>query len=152
MAYPAMVRSRGLPALWNDLFSPRGDVNRFFEGFDGEGFSVFGGGSFPAVDVQETEDEIRLLAELPGLTAKDVKVTVENGILSITGEKNRTHEEGDENSTFHLVERKYGRFARSFSLPKTADAEKVRASFDNGVLTIALAKVAAAKPKQIPIG
>ncbi len=152
MAFPTVVRTSGLPRLWNELLGSRGDVDRLFERLDSEGFPVLGADQFPNVDVEESESEIRVLAELPGMTAKDVNVTVENGVLSISGEKSRVREEGDEKSTFHLVERRYGRFARSFTLPKTVDPDQVSAKFHNGVLTIVLAKVEAAKPKQIKIG
>ncbi len=139
--------TRGLPALWNDLFNSRGELDRLFEGR----FPNFGGTLFPSVDVEETEDGIRLTAELPGLKTEDIHVTVENGVLSISGEKTREREEKDEN-TYHLVERQYGRFQRSFTLPKSADADKVSAKFEDGVLTVVVAKAAEAKPKRIKIG
>lgn len=148
MANLANSRTRGLPALWNDLFNPRGELDRFFDGRS----STLGAALYPSVDVQETEDGIRVTAELPGLKSEDVYVTVENGILSITGEKSREREEKDEKSTYHLVERQFGRFERSFSLPKSIDPDKIIATFDDGVLTVELAKAAAAKPKRIKIG
>ena len=148
MANLVTLRTRGLPALWNDLFNPRGELDRFFDGR----FSTFGTTLYPSVDVQETEDGIRVTAELPGLKSEDVYVTVENGILSIAGEKSREREEKDEKSTYHLVERQFGRFERSFSLPKSIDPDKIIATFDDGVLTVELAKAAAAKPKRIKIG
>jgi HSP20 family protein len=141
-----------MPALWNDLFSTRSDIDRVLDGF---GLGRFTAPSItlwsPVVDVEETQDEIRVVAELPGLTSENVKVSVENGVLTISGEKSREREEGAENSTFHLLERQYGNFERSFSLPRSVDPDKVKARFHEGILTVALPKTAAAKPKQIKV-
>ena len=148
MANLANTRIRGLPALWNDLFNSQGELDRVFTGrFPTEGATLY-----PSVDVEETEDSIRVTAELPGLKSEDLQVTVENGILSIAGEKSREREEKNENGTYHLVERQYGRFERSFSLPKSVDHDKIAAEFEDGVLTLELAKAAAAKPRRIKIG
>jgi HSP20 family protein len=104
------------------------------------------------VDVRETDNEFLVSAEIPGLTRDDVEVTVENGVLSLTGEKQEEREEGGAESGYRIVERRYGRFQRSFSLPRGVDAEKVEAKFSDGVLKITLPKIAAAKPRQIKIG
>ena len=103
----------------------------------------------PAVDVYEDQHNIVLTAELPGIEEKDLDIRVENGILTLSGERHMENEENQEN--FHRIERSYGRFTRSFTLPPTIDPNNVKANFDNGVLKITLLKREEAKPKQIPI-
>lgn len=104
----------------------------------------------PPVDIFEDEHNIILQAELPGLEEKDLNLTVENNVLSISGERKLEHEEKKDN--FHRIERSYGKFTRSFTLPQTVDTEKINAEFNNGVLKIMLNKLEEAKPKQIKIG
>lgn len=104
----------------------------------------------PPVDVFEDEHNIIVTAELPGIEEKDLNISVENNVLTITGERKMEKEEKKEN--FQRVERRYGRFTRSFTLPPTVDAENVNAEFANGVLKITLNKLEQAKPKQIKIG
>lgn len=103
----------------------------------------------PPVDIYEDEHNIVLTAETPGISDKDLDITVENGVLSISGERKMDNEAKQDN--FHRIERSYGRFTRSFTLPPTVDADNVKAEFNNGVLKITLAKRAEAKPKQIKI-
>jgi HSP20 family protein len=103
----------------------------------------------PAVDIYEDEHNIILTAETPGVEEKDLDITVENGVLTIGGERKMENEEKQDN--FHRIERSYGRFTRSFTLPPTVDESNVKAEFNNGVLKITLAKREEAKPKQIKI-
>jgi len=103
----------------------------------------------PRVDVVELEDKFEFSAELPGLTKDDVKVEMNNNVLSISGEKKYEHEKKERN--LHLIERGYGNFRRSFQLPSHADPIKIDAEFSNGVLKVVLPKVEEAKPKQIDI-
>ena len=103
----------------------------------------------PLVDISEDDQEYLIKAELPGLEKDQVKVTVENGILLIAGERKSEHEE--KNRKYHRVERSYGSFLRSFSLPDDADGTKIKADFKNGVLKVHLPKSEAAKPKSIEI-
>jgi HSP20 family protein len=103
------------------------------------------------MDVRETGEEYQVIAELPGVTSDDVEVTVENGVLSISGEKKEEVEEGA-GTDRHLYERRYGRFQRNFSLPRSVDAENVKANFENGLLRVSLPKAAVAKPRKIKIG
>ncbi|HUI40457.1 MAG TPA: Hsp20/alpha crystallin family protein [Terriglobia bacterium] len=103
----------------------------------------------PAVDVYETEQSLVIKAELPGLDPKDVDVRVENQTLYIKGE--RRFEKDVKEGSYHRVERSYGAFARSFGLPGTVDPDKVTAEFQNGVLTLTMAKREEAKPKAIKI-
>jgi len=103
----------------------------------------------PLVDISEDEKEYCIRAELPGVKKEEVKVTVENGVLSISGE--RKYEKEEKNRKYHRIERAYGNFLRSFSLPDDADGSKVSAEFKDGVLYVHLAKDEKAKPKAIEV-
>ena len=103
----------------------------------------------PLADIAEDEKEYLIKAELPEMKKEDVKVTVENGVLTISGE--RKFEKEEKNKKYHRVERAYGSFGRSFSFPDDASPGKVSADFKDGVLTVHLAKVAKAKPQQVEI-
>ncbi len=103
----------------------------------------------PAVDVYEDEHNITLNIEVPGIEEKDIDVRVENNTLTVHGERKFEKEQKEEN--FRRVERQYGSFTRSFTLPNTVDTESVQANYDKGILKIQLAKKAEAKPKQIKV-
>jgi len=104
----------------------------------------------PPVDVFQTGDhELVLKAELPDMTREDIDVTVENFVLTIKGEKKLATDVKEEH--FHHIERRYGAFSRSFSLPRTVDASKVAADYKNGVLTVRLPLREEAKPRQIKV-
>ena len=103
----------------------------------------------PAVDIVEIENELIVKADLPDVKIEDIGVDVENQTLTIKGERKF---EKDENSQgYHRIERSYGTFVRSFAAPSTVDTEGVQADYKNGVLTVKLAKKAAAKPRQIKV-
>jgi HSP20 family protein len=103
----------------------------------------------PAVDVYEDEHQVTLKVEVPGVDEKDIDVRIENNVLSVHGERKFEKEEKEEN--FRRVERQYGSFTRTFTLPNIVDAEKVEAHYEKGVLKITLPKKAEAKPKQIKV-
>ncbi len=103
----------------------------------------------PAVDIIENEKEFIVKAELPEVKKEDVHVTVENGVLTISGE--RKFEKEEKNKRYHRVERSYGSFTRGFSLPEGADASKVNAEFKDGLLQVHMQKSESAKPKQIEV-
>ena len=103
----------------------------------------------PSVDITEDDKEYAVKAELPEVKKEDVKVNVENGVLTITGE--RKFEKEEKNKKYHRVERSYGTFARSFTLPNDGDAAKVNAEFKDGMLRIRVAKSEAARPRQIEV-
>jgi HSP20 family protein len=104
----------------------------------------------PPVDIYQTsEHELVLKAELPDLTREDIDITVENFVLTLKGEKKLATEVKEEQ--FHHIERSYGSFSRSFSLPRTVDASKVSAEYKNGVLTVRLPLREEAKPRQIKV-
>jgi HSP20 family protein len=103
----------------------------------------------PPVDVYEDEHNITLKIEVPGIDEKDIDVRIENNTLTVHGERKFEKEEKEEN--FRRVERQYGSFTRSFTLPTTVDAEKISAGYNQGILKVSLAKKAEAKPKQIKV-
>jgi len=103
----------------------------------------------PAVDVYEDEHKVSLKIEVPGIDEKDIDVRVENNTLTVHGERKIEKEEKEEN--YRRVERQYGSFTRTFTLPTTVDTENVSANYDKGVLKITLPKKAEAKPKQIKV-
>ena len=103
----------------------------------------------PPVDIYEDEHNITLKLDVPGIDEKDIDVRIDNNTLSVHGERKIEKEEKEEN--YRRVERQYGSFTRTFTLPTTVDAEKVSATYDKGVLQIALPKKAEAKPKQIKV-
>ena len=103
----------------------------------------------PPVDVYEDEHNVTLKIEVPGIDEKDIDVRIENNTLTVHGERKFEKEEKEEN--YRRVERQYGSFTRTFTLPNTVDTEKVQADYDKGVLKVQLAKKAEAKPKQIKV-
>jgi HSP20 family protein len=103
----------------------------------------------PAVDVLETENELVLKADVPGVELKDIDIQLENGTLTVKGE--RKFEKDEKNKGFHRMERSYGTFVRYFTLPETVDAEHVHAAYEAGVLTITLPKKEIAKPRAIKV-
>jgi HSP20 family protein len=103
----------------------------------------------PAVDIYETENELVLKADLPDVDLKDIDVRVENQTLTISGE--RKFEKQDSGKGYHRIERNYGTFVRSFTLPNTFDTEHIAADFKNGVLSVTLPKKEAAKPRQVKV-
>jgi HSP20 family protein len=103
----------------------------------------------PAINILEREDAVEITADLPGLRAEDVEVTVDEGTLSIAGE--RKLEEVDEGETFHRVERLYGSFERTFTLPNSIDVDKIEARFSNGEMVLNLPKLEESKPRSVKI-
>jgi HSP20 family protein len=124
-------------------------LNRMFESaWQGEPFSQ--GAWVPPVDIVETSGkDVVVRAELPDMKREDIKVTFENNVLSIEGE--RKFEKKDEGETYHRVERGYGSFRRSFSLPASVDASRVEADYKDGVLTVKLPRREESRPRQITI-
>jgi HSP20 family protein len=103
----------------------------------------------PPVDIMENPNQVRIMAELPGVKPEDVKISMEDGVLTVRGEKQQLAEEKTER--VHRYERTYGVFERSFSVPTSVDSERISASYDSGVLTITLPKVEKARPRQITV-
>jgi len=125
-------------------------MNRLFRDSFSEGQEALTTSTFaPPVDVYEDEHNVTLKIEVPGIDEKDIEVRIENNTLTVHGERKFEKEEKEEN--YRRVERQYGSFTRSFTLPNTVDPENVQANYDKGVLKIKLAKKAEAKPKQIKV-
>jgi HSP20 family protein len=124
-------------------------VNSLFQDFSGDSEPVTTASFVPPVDVFENAEKIVLKLEIPGVKEEDVDIRVENQSLTVRGERKFESEEKEEN--FHRIERRYGSFLRSFTLPTTVDTESVQATYDAGVLKLELKKKASAQPKQIKI-
>jgi HSP20 family protein len=137
---------------WNpftELDAIQQRLNRLFlERGTGAGETSFAD-FMPAVDIEETEAEFIVKADLPDVKKEEIKIHVQDGVLAIEGE--RRHEKEEKGKKFHKIEREYGRFVRRFALPTEVDGDKVRAEFKHGVLSVVLPKAPAAKPKTIDI-
>jgi len=145
-----MAMSRWDP--FRDLMSIQSELNRLFGRTygGGEGGDAVRGAQWaPPIDVLETADRFVIHVELAGVSPDDVDISVEDSTLTLTGER-RFYQGVDEDS-FHRVERRFGTFSRTLTLPQVADAERIEASFDAGVLTIDVPKREEAKPKRVQI-
>ena len=131
-----------LRTLQNRLFEP------FFGRFNFLDDSMTTGSWAPPVDVAEDTERIHVKVEVPGMEEKDLRVNYEDGLLSVSGER---HFENREDRNYHRIERAYGSFVRTFSLPRSVDASKIVANYRNGVLEIEIPKKEESKPKQIQI-
>lgn len=134
-----------------DFKNLQNQLGRFFEPFArvASDEDLVSGTWVPQVDVAETQEHILVRAEVPGMKQEDIQIEFENGLLTLRGE--RKLDKSDAGVTYHRVERIYGNFSRSFTLPRTVDAEKISASYRDGVLEIIVPKKEEAKPKQIRI-
>jgi len=145
-----LVPTRWNAGLWptpwrmEDPFETR--LTRFFEPYDNERFFWN-----PVVDVEETEAAMTLTAELAGMDSDDVDIEVENNVLTISGEKKEVRESKDGEGNMRVWERNYGKFARSFTLPATIDANKIHAEFDKGILKVYMPKTTEAKGRRIAV-
>lgn len=131
------------------VFSLRREIDRLFD-------DAFGGNArnsamwAPPVDVRESQNELTLSFEVPGVLPEQIEVTVDNGVLTVKGEKREERKEGDEGQ-YHVLERTYGTFTRSFQLPKSLDESKIEAKHEHGILTVRIPKAALPQPKKIAI-
>ena len=137
-----------------ELDALQGDVNRLFDSFFGrrEGAAANGYASrrwIPPMDLVETEDNLVLRADLPGVDREDVEIEVKDGVLTVSGERKAQHEEKREG--FHRVERSFGRFSRALELPKGVEPDSIDACFERGVLEVRMPKPAEWKPTRIEI-
>jgi HSP20 family protein len=154
---PARQGTSGGLSRFDPFGSLHHEINRLFEDF-GRGWPGMGG-TFPSretfsalrpsMNVAETDKEIEVTAELPGLQESDVQVNVDNDILTVKGEKKAEKEEKDKN--YHMVERSYGSFSRSLQLPSGVDADRIKATLSNGVLKVVIPKPAATSAKKIEV-
>ena len=142
-------------SIANPFISLQREVDRLFEDFT-RGFpslALFHGGNggllTPSVDVSETDKEIEITAELPGLEEKDVQINVSDNLLTIRGEKSAEKEQKDKN--YRLVERSYGSFERTLELPSGVDADAIKASLSKGVLKVTVPKPTPAQAKKVEV-
>jgi HSP20 family protein len=128
--------------------------DQLFDTFFGNGGRAANGNSLmraPETDVIETEREIRVVTEMPGLRRENIEIDVENNVLTIRGEKREQRTEG-EKGRWHLAERRYGTFTRSFVLPRDVDSDNIQAGFQDGVLTVTVPKSEKARRRRIEVG
>jgi HSP20 family protein len=123
------------------------DIDRMFDRFRGEGPEI--SGLAPSVDVVENDDNFLLSVELPGVRKEDVKITVADGVLTVRGEKKQEQER--KNGSYHRLERSFGTFERSFTLPTAVQDGRIEAGFSDGVLTITVPKAEQAKVREIEV-
>lgn len=142
--------TRDVATFPSDILNMQREINRMFDGFFRGGIqddgSLFPSVWTPAVDVAEHDNEYLVKVELPGVSKDDVKITMQDNVLTIRGEKKQEKE-----SSYHRVERSYGSFQRSFTLPTTVKNDRIEASYRDGILSITLPKAEEAKPKQIEV-
>jgi len=137
---------------FNDMLSIQEEMNKLFNTYfsrvsespDSENLSWI-----PAVDIFEDGESVKVICEVPGIKKDEVKISIQENVLTISGEKKRYPE--DKEGSYHKVERRCGTFQRSFSLPSSVDQEKVKATYKDGVLTINLPKTEEEKPKEVSI-
>ena len=139
--YDPFRELRGLQDEMNRLF-----MSNFSRGGESD---LMRGAWSPQVDIFENKDQIVLEAELPGMKPEDVEISIENNVLTLRGE--RRFEKKEDSDNFHRVERSYGTFTRSFTLPPTVSSDRAEAEFENGILRLTLAKREEAKPRRIEI-
>lgn len=151
----AIVRwnpARELTAFPTDILSMQREINRMFDDFfrsDRDESSLLAQAWKPAVDIVEEDDAYVAKIELPGVNKDDVKITMQDNVLTVRGEKKAEKKGKEEN--MHRVERFYGSFQRSFTLPSSVKNDKIEADYKDGILTINMPKAEEAKPKQIEV-
>jgi HSP20 family protein len=143
-------RWQTLDPVWNQLQTLQNEMNRLFDRWGGDaGHSLFGLRAYPAMNVWEEGDAVRVEAELPGVDFKDLEIYVTGGNqLTVKGERKQS---ATEKGVWHRQERSFGQFTRTLTLPFPVNADKVEARLENGVLRITLAKHASAKPRKIEV-
>ena len=136
---------------FRDLLSVQRDLNRVFDrALTGESDAFLRGTWAPQMDIHESEEAFTVWMDVPGLTSDDVEVTLDRNVLSVRGDRAFSDERREE--TFHRIERRYGQFERTVTLPSTVDPDGITASVHDGVLEITIPKAAEAKPRQIKVG
>ena len=134
------------------LFGVRRELDRMFDQVTSAGT----GGSYQTswdapAEVIETQNEIRFTIEVPGLKAQDIELNIENGVMTVAGEKRLSRREGETDDMYRLFERRYGRFVRSFRLPPTVATDRVNAVCEDGLLMITIPRAEEAKPRRIEV-
>jgi HSP20 family protein len=148
MAIARYTRRSPVFSPWGELEDMTQRLNRLFSE-PGSGEATRRVVWSPSVNVEETKDELLLTAELPGMSIEDIEIEVENNVLSLRGEKKEEEQKTDRR--YHVWERCYGSFERSFTLPRTVEAEKIEAQFKDGILHVQMPKVPQAKSRKVAI-
>lgn len=149
---PVRDISRWTPVtdLASEFLNMQKEIDRMFDRYRGEGANgIQGSEIWPAVDVVENEGDFTVSVELPGVRKEDVRITVADGVLTIRGEKKMDAERKTDN--FHRIERSFGAFERSFTLPTSVQHDRIDANFSNGLLTVVIPKAEQAKTKEIDV-
>ena len=131
-----------------NLISLPYEIDRFFDDY-GLGFKGQDSVWSPSVDLSETDDHYEVKAEIPGMKKDEINISVKDNVLTLSGEKKQ--EEKSDNKNLYRVERMYGLFERSFTLPKNVKADEIKAKYKNGVLTVEIPKAEEVKPKEIVV-
>jgi HSP20 family protein len=134
---------------FRELVTMRDDMDHLFDVFFGAPTQVMEDLWRPSIDIEENNGNLMVRAEIPGMDKKDIKVVVKDDVLTISGERKREDETKDK--TFHRIERSYGQFRRMIRLPAQVDADKVKATYKDGVLNVTLPKPESMKPKHIDV-
>jgi HSP20 family protein len=142
-----VIRRRQTATPFDALWDIRRDMDRIFDTLAVPSDAV---STLPA-EVLETDSDVRFMIEIPGMKTEDIELTVENNVLTVSGEKRWQKEEGRSEGDYHLLERRYGKFSRSFTLPQRVDASAIDAMYEQGVLTVSLPKAEEAKPRRIEV-
>lgn len=146
----SLIKHTSHPLPWHTPDAIANLMSRVFGDVD-VGNLTYASDWAPPVSVEERDDDILLTAELPGMTEEELEISLENNVLTISGEKRESREEGEAGGKFHLVERSFGSFRRSFTLPRTVQAEGITAEFDNGLLSVRLPKADEAISRKIEV-
>jgi HSP20 family protein len=146
---PSLTTRRSLTSPFDALWDMRREMDRLFGGTPAS--ATTSTWTVPA-EVIETDNEIRFRIDIPGIAPQAIDLTVENNVLTVSGERKWEREDGNVEGEVHVFERRYGRFQRSFALPRRVDTNSIEASYENGVLNIRLAKAEDARPRRIQIG
>jgi HSP20 family protein len=144
------LRNRGAVTPFERLWDVRREMDRLFEGYEtgaqnGDTLWV------PPMDVVETGEEILCHVEVPGMSRNDIDIRIEGNIVTIAGEKKFERNPAGKSEGFSHFERRYGRFERSFTIPQTVESDRVKARYDNGVLTVVLPKAERSKPRRVEV-
>lgn len=132
------------------VFTLRREIDRLFEDTFGGGGGNGRAGWSPSAEIRETEKELRFTFELAGVKPDEVEITCDKGTLTVRGERSEERKEGEE-GRYHLLERSYGSFTRSFQLPQNVDEDRIEAGFDNGLLTVRVPKAEMPQPRKIAV-
>ncbi len=137
---------------FGELFSLRDDIDRLFDEYFGKSPEKADGALwYPALDISETEDGYQIEMDVPGIPKDDIKLSLRDNQLTISGERKSEKKEESKDKTYHRIERYYGKFQRTIALPNEVDANKIKAEYKDGVLKISLPRAEKSKPKEIKI-